>query len=215
MKIKDTDTSQLKAEVMAAVTNAFKVAGYNIPPATDLVEIVNLTTADLQKHFRNNDLSDIRKVYDLGSHGEYGDYTGLSPRVFYQWMKTYNGLVVNVQPTDDDTPQQPQRQTTPEDGRNLVNSCYDTYRQYGWCMVPASVLLPILEREGIYTPTDWEQADAEVRAEGVLTSEFLKKHEAFKTLANHIAEKKAAKAEELLLRDFFDTMKQENKLKIF
>lgn len=215
MRIKDIPISVLNAALLDAICDAYQVAGYNIPVPKDLAKLVDLTSSDMRKYYRNNTLDDIKKVFDLGSHGEYGDYTGLSAKVFYQWMKTYNGLVVNVQPTEDDTSQQPQRETTPEDGRNLVNSCYDTYCKLHMCLVPASVLLPILEREGVYTPTDWERTDAEVRAEGALTSEYLKKHEAFKSLANHIADKKTQRADELLLTDFFEAMKQKNKSKIF
>lgn len=215
MKIKDIPISVLNAALLSAICDAYQVAGYNIPMPKDLAKLVDLTSSDMRKYFRNNTLDDITKVFDLGSHGEYGDYIGLSAKVFYQWMKTYNGLMLNVQTTEEDVSQEPQRESTPEDGRNLVNACYDTYRKHHWCLVPASVLLAILDREGIYTPTDWEKADAEVRAEGALTSEYVKKHDSYKTLANHIAEGKATKANEILLQDFFKLMEQENKLKIF
>ena len=148
MKIKEATPKQLQNVVAEAITEAFMVAGYHAPSTEDLASMLKLTIQDMLKYFRHNDLDDIKHVFDLGSHGEYGDYAGLSPRVFYQWMKTYNGIVVNVQPVEDETTQEPQRQTTPQDGRNLVNSCYQIYKTQHYCMVPAKTLLDILEREG-------------------------------------------------------------------
>lgn len=214
MKIKDTDISVLKTEVMTAITNAFKIAGYNVPPPKDLAEIVTLTVNDLQKYYRHNTLDDIKRVFDLGAHREYGDYTVLSPAEFYTWMKKYNGTVINVQPVNEEPPSV-QRKDTAQDGRNLVNTCYESYRRFHQCYFSVSLILEILAKEGVYSPTDWEKADAEVRAEGVLTAEYLKKHDAFEVLSTYISKNKNHKATELLLHDFFDMKISENQLKIF
>ena len=213
MKIKDTSINKLKSKLTEEIAKAYKIAGYNI---TNLSETVNLMYENMVKFFPNNDLSDISTAFEKGALGEYGEYAGISVRTLYSWMRTFNGNAVNrVAEIEPETPSEEEPRDKKQDGRNLVNSCYDTYRKTGCFFAPASMLIKILGDNGIDLSKGMDEAKAAAEANLEDTFKRQRAEFRFKKMKDFVNDNLDTEASGVAVKNYFKRMINEKKETIF
>ena len=208
MKITQTPTDQLKKAVMDAAVKAYKIAGYNVPTAKDLAEIVTLTAENMRKYFRNNDLNDIAQAFEKGALGDYGENNGLSVARFHQYMRAFNGNGTNQQPADEPEPaaKQPPRDRV-ADAHSMVNSAYQEWLRRGYNLIPARIILSWLLADNKIPEFRRRKSDADRKAEATLSASFATHRAPFQKLSDYIKTNQATEADAILLEAFFEECK--------
>lgn len=213
MKIKDATPKQLKAVVFTELQKAYKIAGYNAQD--NYADTVNLMCENLTRYFGNNDTTDIATAFERGALGEYGEYAGISVKTLYGWMRTFNGNAVNrVAEIEPDAPAVEEQRDKAQDGRNLVNSCYDTFCNKGCYFVPSTILLRILKDNEIVF-TDDDLAAAKIQAESNLSTEFMANHQRYMKLKDYIERNIDTSADGVLVNNFFTKCMKQGKKTLF
>ena len=216
MKITNTPTDHLKKTVMDAVVKAYKLAGYNVPPARDLAEIVTLTCENLRKYFRNNLTDDITAAFEKGALGDYGDYNGLSVARFHQWMRAFNGSGTNQQPREDEAPAAPEPpRDRVKDGHAMVNNAYEEWMRRGYNLIPASLILQWLIADNKIPELRKRHEDAKQRSEAALCAQFTNRREPFQKLVDFIKKNQQTETDALLLEAFFEDCKAAGLKKLY
>ena len=208
MKITQTPTDQLKKAVMDAAVKAYKIAGYNVPTAKDLAEIVTLTAENMRKYFRNNDLNDIAQAFEKGALGDYGENNGLSVARFHQYMRAFNGNGTNQQPADEPetAAKQPPRDRV-ADAHSMVNSAYQEWLRRGYNLIPARIILSWLLADNKIPEFRRRKSDADRKAEAALSASFATHRAPFQKLSDYIKTNQATEADAILLEAFFEECK--------
>lgn len=72
-----------------AIKLAYFTTGITIPTKEDFNAMVMVLTRDIQTSFKKITAKEIEIVFNEGCRKEYGDYFGLNPVTFYNWIKSY------------------------------------------------------------------------------------------------------------------------------
>ena len=216
MKIANTSTKELKEIIVDAAVKAYKISGYNVPPARDLAEIVTFTADNFRKYFKNNDTADIATAFEHGALGDYGENSGISVARFHQWMRHFNGNGTNNQQPDEEPPAKP---LTPRDhiadAHNMVNSAYQLWLQRGYNLIPAEIILKWLVSDNKIPELRKKSEMARAKAEENLASDFARFRKPFQKIADFIKANQATEADAVLLDLFFEECKNAGKENIY
>lgn len=69
--------------------NIYSIAGYRCPESHDLTSLFGLFSQKLMRSFGQLTMAEVEYCLEQGAFGDWGDYTGLSPRLFTRWLKQY------------------------------------------------------------------------------------------------------------------------------
>lgn len=89
-KIKDfKDKNEVSAQIDSIVNFTFAYKGHSPNSEREYEFITNALKEDVFLNFHNYTIEDIKLAFKLGVKGELGEYYGLNPKTFYDWLKSY------------------------------------------------------------------------------------------------------------------------------
>lgn len=74
---------------VSIITSAYTRAGYNMPDPDTLALYADEFYTSLLEKFPRVSISEVREAIKEGVYGEYGEFTGLNPKTFMQFIKGY------------------------------------------------------------------------------------------------------------------------------
>lgn len=204
MKISEMKTSEFENNLCRSIGLAYQYAGHKIDP-NDLFSLTKNTAGVLIESFPNITFDDVEKAIKKGSLGELGDYSNISTRTIFGFVKSYTSKnVVNAKIEYEKEPQEPRDREL--DAKNLINACYKSYRDNGYWFGPNSDIKDFLVSQKLIIIDNDMLARARIMAENHLKGEFDKRRKIGQTLGGYISENFARSIDALIVKDFFQKM---------
>ncbi|MCG2614880.1 hypothetical protein LZZ85_11330 [Terrimonas sp. NA20] len=88
-KISVADPLNTVTEFVAAITSAYTRAGYKMPDAATLALYADETREMLLERYPAITVAEFKQAIKCGVYGDAGDFTGLNPKTFLQFVKHY------------------------------------------------------------------------------------------------------------------------------
>lgn len=88
-KIKEQDEFDVKEVFLSLITAAYTRAGYKMPDAATLVMYAEEFHEELLEKYPNITVPEVRNALKGGVYGEAGEFTGLNPKTFMQFVRHY------------------------------------------------------------------------------------------------------------------------------
>jgi len=89
-QIKDyKDKNDVSAQIDGLVNFTFAYKGHSPASEREYEFITTALKEDIFIHFNTLTIEEIKLAFKLGVRGEMGEYYGLNPKTFYDWLKTY------------------------------------------------------------------------------------------------------------------------------
>jgi hypothetical protein len=89
LKIKDTsDKNTVVKQIHVFINYSILDKGINLEP-TEINYIKTRVVDDIMRDFSHLSVDDIRLAFYYGVRGEFGEYYGINPITFYNWIKSY------------------------------------------------------------------------------------------------------------------------------
>ena len=82
-----SDKNIVSEKIDTIINNTFAYKGQSPATEREYVFISNAVKEDIFHNFNLYTLKDIELAFKLGVRGEMGEYYGLNPKTFYDWLK--------------------------------------------------------------------------------------------------------------------------------
>lgn len=94
-KIKEfKDKNEVSAQIDALVNFTFAYKGHSPATEREYEFTTNALKEDIFLNFNNYTIEDVKLAFKLGVRGELGEYYGLNPKTFYDWLKSYKSKYI-------------------------------------------------------------------------------------------------------------------------
>lgn len=89
VKIKDiSDKNVVVQQIHVFINSTILDKGINLDP-TEINYVKTRVVDDIMRDFSHLSIKDIKLAFYYGVRGEFGDYFGINPITFYNWLKSY------------------------------------------------------------------------------------------------------------------------------
>lgn len=88
-KIADQNPEDVEISFIAIISTAFTRAGYKMPDSATIAIYAEELNSSLLDKFPRVSIPEVREALKEGVYGEYGEFTGLNPKTFMQFIKGY------------------------------------------------------------------------------------------------------------------------------
>ena len=133
--IEYSDKNIVSEKIDTIINNTFAYKGQSPATEREYVFISNAVKEDVFHNFNLYTLKDIELAFKLGVRGEMGEYYGLNPKTFYDWLKKYKDKflfpalekVESLLPKK--TVQEPPKEVVQGNNKEIVCNVLESFKQ--------------------------------------------------------------------------------------
>lgn len=135
-KIKNySDKNIVSNQIDTLVNFTFAYKGQSPTSEREYEFITNALKEDIFTNFNDYTIEDVKFAFKLGVNGELGEYYGLNPKTFYDWLKSYktkflHPSIKNITPLiPKEIPKTPSQEEVFNINKNIICNFFDEYKK--------------------------------------------------------------------------------------
>lgn len=179
VRVSEVNRSSLSYFIGQLIAEAVLVSGFNVSREAQLF-MLEQAPKDIQTRFKLLELPEIKKAFDDGVRGVYGEYFGISVLTINKWLKAYieNGEHQKYLESKIIAGQKLLPKTAPLSQKEIDNimisgivNSYNDFKNTGVALDYGSPKINWLLNKGIIKPTEEQREDFKDQAKQMLTEE--------------------------------------------